>query len=65
MADCGFFSTQEEINEIAVSVINILNGSNDSSKLSKDQSASVKRYFPKPEQQVIMQAKNLCCDILI
>lgn len=66
MVNHGFYMDQADLKRIALPIICILDGSNDSYRVNgKDMQLGLKRYFPNKNFDHSVIAKVLACDILI
>jgi hypothetical protein len=70
MLNHGFYMNLKELKEIAIPMINMLNGSNDiyinadsdeAHLENLDDFVSVKRYFSSGSNDVIVQSKSILC----
>ena len=73
MLNHGFYLNLRELKEVAMPMINLLNGSNDiyynldeeNMAGNIDDFISVKRYFSSGNNDIIVQSKALICDNLL
>ena len=67
----GFYVSLQELKEVAIPMINLLNGSNDKYNLGDGESeelsehVSVKRYFSSGDNDIIVLCKCLICENLL
>ena len=73
MLNHGFYTNLKELKEVAIPMINLMNGSNDvycdpddeSMASSLDEFLSTKRYFSSGNNDIIVQSKAIICENLI
>ena len=73
MLNHGFYNNLRELKEVAIPMINLLNGSNDIYYNVEDDSMagtiddflSVKRYFCRGNNDIIVQSKAIICENLL
>lgn len=71
MLNHGFYINLKELKEIAIPMINLLNGANDiyyeneQQKQEQEDFNSVKRYFTSEGNDVIVQSKIVICENLL
>ena len=70
MLNHGFYSNLKELKEIAIPMINLLNGSNDiyhkQSEIDETiEFPSVKRYFSSGTNDIIVECKAIICENLL
>ena len=73
MLNHGFYTNLRELKEVAIPMINLLNGANDIYYAQDDDSASgdiddfvsVKRYFCSGSNDIIVQSKAIICENLL
>ena len=73
MLNHGFYLNLRELKEVAIPMINLLNGSNDIYYNLEDENIqgnlddfiSVKRYFSSGNNDIIVQSKAIICDNLL
>ena len=67
MLNHGFYSSLKELKEIAIPMINLLNGANDIYQEETDEQefVSSKRYFSSGNNDIIVESKSIICENLL